>query len=111
MRYLPAIAALLLLHLVPATAQAAPAGTFYVTGVRTGLNVAQSGGGLALYRPKGNEDRQQWRLSDGRFENTDSPGQCITRQLTMGSCSQGDTVHAPVQFGDQWEFFGLGGES
>jgi hypothetical protein len=110
-RYLPALAALLLLPLVPSTAQAAPAGTFYVTGVRTGLNVAQSGSGLALRRPKGNEDRQQWRLSDGRFENADSPGQCITRQLTMGSCSQGDTVHEPRQFGDQWEFFSLSGET
>ena len=111
MRYLPAVAALLLLPLVPATAQAAPSGTFYVTGVRTGLNVAQSGTGLALHRPKGNEDHQQWRLSDGRFENTDSPGQCITRQLTMGSCSQADAVHEFRQFGDQWEFFGLGGET
>jgi hypothetical protein len=110
-RYLPAVAALLLLPLVPTTAHAAPSGTYYLTGVRTGLNVAQSGTGLALHRPKGNEDHQQWRLSDGRFENTDSPGQCITRQLTMGSCSQGDAVHELRQFGDQWEFFALGGES
>ncbi|ANZ35776.1 hypothetical protein BBK82_06440 [Lentzea guizhouensis] len=115
MRYLPAIAAALLLPLVPAAtatpAHAAPSGTFYVTGVRTGLNVAQSGTGLALHRPKGNEDHQQWRLADGRFENTDSPGQCITRQLTMASCSQGDTAHELRQFGDQWEFFSLGGET
>ncbi len=110
-RYLPAVAALLLLPLVPTTANAAPSGTYYITSVSTGLNVAQSGTGLALHRPKGNEDHQQWRLSDGRFENTDSPGQCITRQLTMGSCSQGDTVHEPKQFGDQWEFFSLNGQS
>ncbi|MFD5830166.1 PI-PLC domain-containing protein [Lentzea sp. NPDC060358] len=111
MRRFPAIAALLLLPLVPATANAAPSGTYYVTSVGTGLNVAQSGGGVELHRPKGNEDRQQWRLSDGRFENADSPGQCITRSLTMGSCSQGDAVHDLVQFGDQWEFFTLGGQS
>ncbi|MFD9698473.1 PI-PLC domain-containing protein [Lentzea sp. NPDC059081] len=113
MRRFPAIAALLLLPLlqVPATANAAPSGTYYVTSVGTGLNVAQNGGGVELHWPKGNEDHQQWRVSDGRFENTDSPGQCITRQLTMGSCSQGDTVHSPVQFGDQWEFFTLGGQS
>ncbi|MGZ3148194.1 PI-PLC domain-containing protein [Lentzea chajnantorensis] len=115
MRYLPAIAAALLLPLVPVVtaspAVAAPSGTFYVTGVRTGLNVAQSGTGLALHRPKGNEDHQQWRLADGRFENTDSPGQCITRQLSMAPCSQGDTVHSLTQFGDQWEVFGLGGET
>ena len=110
-RYLPAVAALLLLPLVPATAHASPSGTYYLTGVRTGLNVAQSGGGLALHRPKGNEDHQQWRLSDGRFENTDSPGQCITRQLTMGSCALGDTVHELRQFGDQWEIFSINGES
>jgi hypothetical protein len=29
----------------------------------------------------------------------------------MGSCAQGDTVHEPRQFGDQWEFFSLNGES
>ena len=75
-RYLPAVAALLLLPLVPTAAQAAPSGTYYLTSVRTGLNVAQSGTGLALHRPKGNEDHQQWRLSDGRFENTNSPSSC-----------------------------------
>jgi hypothetical protein len=115
MRYLPAIAAALLLPLVPVVtaspAVAAPSGTFYVTGVRTGLNVAQSGTGLALHRPKGNEDHQQWRLAGGRFENTDSPGQCISRQLTMAPCAQADTVHSLTQFGDQWEVFGLGGET
>ncbi|HEX7307518.1 PI-PLC domain-containing protein [Lentzea sp.] len=114
MRRLPAIAALLLLPLISPlvpSANAAPSGTFYVTSVGTGLNVAQSGGGVELHRPKGNEDHQQWRLSDRRFENVDSPGQCITRALTMGSCSQGDAVHSPVQFGDQWEFFSLGGQS
>ena len=94
-RYLPAVAALLLLPLVPTTANAAPAGTYYVTSVRTGLNVAQSGTGLALHRPKGNEDHQQWSLKDGRFENLTSPGQCITKSLTMAPCSQGDTVHEP----------------
>jgi hypothetical protein len=110
-RLVPVAAALLLLPLVPAAAHAAPAGTYYVTGVQSGLNVANTGSAVALHRPKGNEGRQQWSLRDGRFEDVTSPGSCITRALGIAPCSREDTVHTLRQVGDQWEIFGIGGET
>jgi hypothetical protein len=106
-----ATAALLLLTPTPAAAHAAPEGTYFVTGVRTGLNVSAAGGTLELRRPRGDEDRQRWALRGGRFEDVTSPGTCITRSLRVGPCSGEDTVHTLRQAGDQWEIFDLGGET
>lgn len=111
MRSLPAALALLLLPLVPVPAAAAPVeGVYYITGVRSGLNVA-GGAELALRRPKGDEDHQQWSLRDGRFEDVASPGSCISTALRVVPCAQADTVHSPRRVGDQWEVFAFGGET
>ncbi|TWP52672.1 phospholipase [Lentzea tibetensis] len=106
MRYLPAVAFLIIAFLVPAPAHAAPEGIYYLQSVSTGLNLSQSGTGVAMHRPKGNEDHQQWSLRGGRIENTDTPGSCLGKSLTVVTCS-GDTTWTFNQTGDQWDIPGL----
>lgn len=77
-------AALAATVLVPAPAVSAdavpPPGAYYVQSAVTGLNAADSGGVIEQHGPRGNEDRQQWRLgADGTLESADAPGACLGR--------------------------------
>ncbi|MER5973368.1 PI-PLC domain-containing protein [Streptomyces sp. NPDC002055] len=61
-----------------------PAGRVYVQSAVNGLNASDSGGSIALHRPQGNEDRQQWNVapvSGGRHElrSADDPARCLGR--------------------------------
>ncbi|MGM1079366.1 phospholipase [Streptomyces sp. H28] len=60
-----------------------PPGVYYVQSTVTGFNAADRGGAVEQHRPRGNEDRQQWRLrADGGshlLESTDAPGTCLGR--------------------------------
>ena len=71
-----------------AAAAAVPSGTVFVQSAVNGLNAADTGSGIAMHRPKGNEDRQQWSVSaasstgpSGRYElrSTDAPARCLGR--------------------------------
>ncbi|MEG8275030.1 phospholipase [Streptomyces sp. AHA2] len=81
-------------------AAAVPApGTYYVQSATTGLNAADTGGAVEQHRPRGNEDRQQWRLKpDGSsylLENTDAPGSCLGRSGDLAAtvaCASGDAA-------------------
>src|SRR5690606_41420120 len=80
-----AVAALAATVLAPAPAVSAdavpPPGAYYVQSAVTGLNAADSGGVIEQHRPRGNEDRQQWRLgADGTLESADAPGACLDRK-------------------------------
>ncbi|WP_434447112.1 PI-PLC domain-containing protein [Lentzea sp. E54] len=111
---LSAVLVLMFIALVPvAPAQAAPAGVYYLQGAGTGLHLAQTGASVALHRPEGDLDHQQWSVRAGKFENTDSPGSCLSRSLTMVPCSTNDTTWELNSAGDQWEIPGLsvGGET
>ncbi|KAB1914150.1 phospholipase [Micromonospora sp. AMSO31t] len=63
---------------------AAPDGTYYLQSVRTGLNAAERDGVILQRSPRGDEDRQQWRLRTGGdghlLENTVTPGWCLGRR-------------------------------
>ncbi|MGW5617095.1 phospholipase [Streptomyces sp. NPDC003877] len=67
----------------PAAAAGPEPGAYYVQSATTGLNAADSGGAVEQHRPRGNEDRQQWRLKPSGsvylLENTDAPGSCLGR--------------------------------
>jgi hypothetical protein len=67
----------------PAAAAGPAPGAYYVQSATTGLNAADSGGAVEQHRPRGNEDRQQWRLKPSGsaylLENTDAPGSCLGR--------------------------------
>ncbi|MGA5362690.1 phospholipase [Streptomyces purpurascens] len=84
----------------PATATAVPApGTYYVQSATTGLNAADNGGAVEQHRPRGNEDRQQWRLkengSSSLLENTDTPSTCLGRngdQAATVACTSADAA-------------------
>ncbi|GLZ31080.1 hypothetical protein Lesp02_32680 [Lentzea sp. NBRC 105346] len=104
MRYLPAVA-LLIIALVPVVpAQAAPVGDYYLQSVKTGDNLSQVGSGVELHHPKGNEDNQQWKLRDGRLENA-TTGSCLNKSLQMVACASDTWTFNQV--GDQWEIPGL----
>ncbi|GGX59538.1 RICIN domain-containing protein [Streptomyces fructofermentans] len=77
-------AALATVPAAPARSADVPtAGTFYVQSAVTGLNAADSGGAVVQHNPRGNEDRQQWRLRPGGgayvLESTDTAGSCLGR--------------------------------
>ncbi|MGP3999665.1 phospholipase [Streptomyces sp. 8N706] len=61
-----------------------PEGTVYVQSAVNGLNASDSDGTIALHRPKGNEDRQQWAVapvSGDRHElrSVDDAERCLGR--------------------------------
>ncbi|SNT36220.1 hypothetical protein SAMN05216252_12263 [Actinacidiphila glaucinigra] len=66
-----------------AAAVAAPGGTFSVQSAVNGLNASDSGGTVALHRPKGNEDRQQWTAvavpGGQELRSTDDASRCLGR--------------------------------
>lgn len=66
-----------------AAAVAAPGGTFSVQSAVNGLNASDSGGTVALHRPKGNEDRQQWTAvavpGGQELRSTDDASSCLGR--------------------------------
>ncbi|MGX5207483.1 phospholipase [Streptomyces violaceus] len=84
----------------PAAAAAVPdPGTYYVQSAITGLNAADSGGAVEQHRPRGNEDRQQWRLKANGptylLENTDTLGNCLGRngdQAATVACTSADAA-------------------
>lgn len=61
-----------------------PDGRYYLQSVVTGLNAAEHGGVVVQRSPRGDEDRQQWRLratAEGHLlENTVTPGWCLGRR-------------------------------
>ncbi|MGK5440446.1 phospholipase [Micromonospora sp. URMC 105] len=61
-----------------------PDGQYYVQSVVTGLNAAEHAGVVVQRSPRGDEDRQQWRLrttAEGHLlENTVTPGRCLGRR-------------------------------
>ncbi|MFC7845870.1 phospholipase [Streptomyces sp. NPDC057382] len=81
-------------------AAAVPApGTYYVQSATTGLNAADTGDAVEQHRPRGNEDRQQWRLkpngSSYLLENTDTAGRCLGRGGDLAAtvaCTSGDAA-------------------
>ncbi|MFE1326968.1 phospholipase [Streptomyces sp. NPDC058741] len=83
----------------PAAAAVPASGTYYVQSAAPGLNAADSRGAVEQHRPRGDEDRQQWRLKpDGSaslLENTDAPGSCLGRsgdQAATVACASADAA-------------------
>ncbi|MGP4046078.1 phospholipase [Streptomyces sp. 2A115] len=79
------------------SAEVPTAGVFYVQSALTGLNAADSGGAVVQRNPKGNEDRQQWRLRPSGasyvLESTDAAGNCLGRsagQARTVTCTSAD---------------------
>ncbi|WP_030896174.1 MULTISPECIES: phospholipase [unclassified Streptomyces] len=95
-----ALAAAVVAPPTAAVAAAVPVpGTYYVQSATTGLNAADTGGAVEQHRPRGNEDRQQWRLTSGGssylLENTDAPGTCLGRSGDLAAtvaCTSGDAA-------------------
>src|SRR5689334_5958556 len=82
-----------------ATAVAPAPGLYYVQSATTGLNAADNAGTVEQHRPKGNEDRQQWRLtasgSSYLLESTDTAGSCLGRsgdQARTLTCASPDAA-------------------
>ncbi|WP_045315236.1 PI-PLC domain-containing protein [Lentzea aerocolonigenes] len=101
-----------LVPVVPAHAVVAE-GIYYLQGVTSGLHLAQTGNSVVLHRPEGDLDHQQWWVRGERIENTDSPGSCLNRSLTITPCTTDGTAWEFVAAGDQWDIPGLatGGET
>ncbi|MFD3457718.1 PI-PLC domain-containing protein [Streptomyces sp. NPDC058691] len=84
-----AVAAVLAAISVPALPRASgataavPGGPLYVQSAVNGLNASDSGGSVALHRPKGNEDHQQWTAvavpGGHELRSTDDATHCLGR--------------------------------
>ncbi|MEU6144415.1 phospholipase [Streptomyces sp. NPDC047081] len=106
-----ATAAVLAAALVAPSADATVAvpapGSYYLQSATTGLNAADNAGAVEQHRPKGDEDRQQWRLtasgSSYVLESTDTAGSCLGRsgdQARTVSCTAVDAAWEIAPSGD-----------
>ncbi|WP_432055619.1 phospholipase [Streptomyces sp. bgisy022] len=84
-----------------------PPGAYYVQSAVTGLNASDRGGAVEQHRPRGDEDRQQWRLraegSTHLLENTDAPGSCLGRagdRARTVPCGSADAPWSITPVGD-----------
>ncbi|MGP3983051.1 phospholipase [Streptomyces sp. KR80] len=88
--------------------EALPGGTVYVQSTVNGLNASDSDGTIAIHRPKGNEDRQQWSavpVAGGRHElrSVDDAARCLGRNGAHAVTVACGTAEAA------WEVSAVGG--